>query len=432
VNWRRVIPLLTTAALLLLPAGCRPREDKPLWQQLEEAQYDRYRPRLDHMVEKYGDRFEMDVYGAVTCTEPEYQDWQIRIDGDTDNFAVRLRRDDLEASLLELAQPIFGPCQVYVAGGLPSALGDEAEVQDFLTDGRVEYRVYVPYSDAYEAQGEAFTAALEDRGYALAGLEVLFFEERLYDQAGRGGPLPEGYRFRLTLGRDGPEWTENTALAHMAEKYGDRFQMDLDGTITCTDPEYQDWDLIVGHNTDPQEPDTDNFAIRLRREDLEGYMEDFATPILGPCKVFVTGGLASPLGVEAETEEFFTYSAYDPPRGVMLVDLCICLPDGPGCRERADALAGKLYTSRCYVRQVVLLFCGEDQYAQADRTLALGADVLEDTATGPEGYRLGLSHRFSHLEYTGYNYGSKREIYWVQAGRSAFGPLTGTTDGRPL
>ena len=36
---RRVISLLIGAALLLLSAGCRTEEEKPLWQQLEEAQY---------------------------------------------------------------------------------------------------------------------------------------------------------------------------------------------------------------------------------------------------------------------------------------------------------------------------------------------------------------------------------------------------------
>lgn len=71
---RKCLVILAVSLLLALTAGCRHTEDKPLWQRLEEAQYNRYKPRLDYMVEKYGDMFTMDVYGEVYCTDPEYRD----------------------------------------------------------------------------------------------------------------------------------------------------------------------------------------------------------------------------------------------------------------------------------------------------------------------------------------------------------------------
>ena len=68
---------------------------KPLWQRLEDAQYNKYKPRLDRMLERYGDMFEMDIYGTVTCTDSEYKDWQLACNAGADNFAIRLRRDEL-------------------------------------------------------------------------------------------------------------------------------------------------------------------------------------------------------------------------------------------------------------------------------------------------------------------------------------------------
>ena len=95
MKWKgRIVIFLITALLLITAAGCG--SDKPLWMVLEDAQYNRYKPLLDHMVEKYGDMFEMDVYGTVTCTDPEYKDWRLACDTASDNFAIRLRRDDLE------------------------------------------------------------------------------------------------------------------------------------------------------------------------------------------------------------------------------------------------------------------------------------------------------------------------------------------------
>ena len=98
MGYRKHLAMIFAVSLLLTMAvGCHHTKDKPIWEQLEEAQYNSYKPRLDHMIEKYGDMFEMDVYGTITCTEPEYKDWRIACDATdnysaVDNFAIRLRR----------------------------------------------------------------------------------------------------------------------------------------------------------------------------------------------------------------------------------------------------------------------------------------------------------------------------------------------------
>ena len=71
------IIVFLVAVLLVLITGCRHTEDKPLWQQLDEAQYNRYKPRLDHMIEKYGEEFTMDNYGTVFSVE--HPDWNFNV-----------------------------------------------------------------------------------------------------------------------------------------------------------------------------------------------------------------------------------------------------------------------------------------------------------------------------------------------------------------
>ena len=234
---RHIVIFLIIALMMITAAGYG--SDKELWEVLEEQQYNRYKPRLDHMVEKYGDMFTMNVYGDVYCTNPEYKDWDIGIGGNadgatTDNFAIRLRRDDLELFMQKIAEPIFGRCKVYVYDGFSSTLDVDADIEDFFTYndkwGLVEYYIYVPYGEDYQTQGETFMAALKSSHYTLGYLDILFYEEELYDQTVRPGKFekpPEGYRFRLTS-RQYDEWNfkwiENTGLAHMAEKYGDMYE----------------------------------------------------------------------------------------------------------------------------------------------------------------------------------------------------------------
>lgn len=202
----RIEIFIIVALLLLTTAGCG--SDKELWEVLEEAQYGSYKPRLDHMIEKYGDMFEMNVYGDVYCTEPEYHSWRIRLGGNsdgstTDNFSVRLRRDDIEVFIKEIAEPILGECKVYVCDGFPSKLDEDADTEDFFTYERalVYCWIYVPYNKDYQEHGETFLTTMLERNYKLWMLDVLYYDEEQYEQAGRDwinlGVGPKGYTVRL-------------------------------------------------------------------------------------------------------------------------------------------------------------------------------------------------------------------------------------------
>lgn len=428
MKYPKCIALFAVFLLLALAAGCQRPEAKPLWQRLEDAQYNRYKPRLNHMVEKYGDMFTMDVYGEVYCTNPEYKDWHIGIGGEGDDFAIRLRRDELEAFMMEIAQPIFGQCKVYIHGGYPNALGADAKLEDFFTYndewGLVDYCVYVPYSEEYQQQGEAFIEALKARRYTLSNLNILFVEEDVYPQAGRErgtfGELPEGYRFRLHSGHYDKmyySWIENTSLTHMTEKYGDMFKMKLDGTITCTEPEYQDWNIIISNNTNKEYPDKDNFAARLRREDLERYMQEIAEPVFGECKVYLTNSRASTLDVDAETKGFLAYDFGG--NGNPLLSYCICVPFSDDYEELANTFGQTLLENWHSVASVTILYFDAEEYKQIERLpqVRVHIEVGTTEVTGAEGYKTALYTSFSRFNYSEYHWGNEdaKKIYWYKA-----------------
>ena len=199
----RILNLLWAGVLLLLMVGCG--EKKELWQILEENQYNRYKPNLDHMVEKYGDMFEMDVHGQITCTDPEYKGWGIASRGGVDNFAIRLRRDDIEQFIKEIAEPIFGECKVYAVGGVSSSLDVDADTEEFFSykRGLVHCVIYVLYSEDCKAQGKAFVDAFSEKGYKLAPLDVVYVDKERYEQVDRSdinpGMSPEDYQFRMVV-----------------------------------------------------------------------------------------------------------------------------------------------------------------------------------------------------------------------------------------
>lgn len=204
-KWHIVIFII---AVLLLITAAGYRSDKELWEVLEAAQYNSYKPSLDHMIEKYGDMFEMSVYGDVYCTDPEYKNWRIRLGGDADgsiadNFAIRLKRDDIELFIQEIAGPILGECKAYVYSGFPSKLNVDAEPEDFFIykQGLVSCCIYALCNEDYQLQGEAFMTAMLDRNYKMELLDILYVEEEQYAQVDRDGitpgHFPGGYKFRL-------------------------------------------------------------------------------------------------------------------------------------------------------------------------------------------------------------------------------------------
>lgn len=181
---------------------------KPLWQRLEDAQYNSYKPRLDHMIEKYGDMFEMDVYGTITCTNSEYKDWRIACDADSthysgvDNFAIRLRREDLELFMQKIVEPIFGECKVYVVDGGRSVLDIDAEIEDFFTYALdlVQYAIWVPYSEDYQSLADTLIETIMERKFKIH-FNLMFVEEERYADVSRDWRYgyPDKYKYRLEV-----------------------------------------------------------------------------------------------------------------------------------------------------------------------------------------------------------------------------------------
>ena len=421
MKWKRHIAIFLIIALLMITAaGCG--SDKELWEVLEEQQYNRYKPRLDHMVKKYGDMFTMDVYGTVFCTDPEYKDWDLDCDAGSDNFAIRLRRDDLEQFMREIAEPIFGQCKVYVTDGLCCTLDVDADIEDFFTYndkwGVVEYYIYVPYSEDYQTQGETFMATLKSQRYTLMYLNIVFYEEEAYEQTVRPGKFeypPEGYRFKLQSGLYDEwnyKWIENTGLAHMAEKYGDMFEMDLKGNITCTDPEYADWGISIDHNTQAEYPDMDNFAIRLRRDNLELFMKELAEPIFGKCKVYVTGGLVSTLGADADIEDFFHYKDVISGLYDRLVILRIYVPYSDDYYEQAEQLAWAIVDNQYRLFRITIQYFDGERYEQLSR---LSEETIVESGgvyyAMVDGCRVTLQRTFREEDYYTWK---DQELKWTE------------------
>ena len=201
---------------------------KPLWQRLEDAQYNKYKPRLDRMLERYGDMFEMDIYETVTCTDSEYKDWQLACNAGADNFAIRLRRDELELFMQKIAEPVLGECKVYVADGNPSILGMDAEIETFFTYefDLVKYAIWVPYTENYQSLADALIDAIVKLKYKIH-VDLMFVEVEHYADVSRDWRygIPDKYKYRVEIlyhgdykmgpsyyGNYGKIWTEGEGV----------------------------------------------------------------------------------------------------------------------------------------------------------------------------------------------------------------------------
>ena len=118
MRYRKCFAIFAVSLLLVLTTGCRHTEDKPLWERLDEAQYNRYKPRLDHMIEKYGEEFTMDNYGTVFSVE--HPDWSFHVKYleqkgcIVDNYIVFLRRDEIKSEIEPILTDIYGNCKISV------------------------------------------------------------------------------------------------------------------------------------------------------------------------------------------------------------------------------------------------------------------------------------------------------------------------------
>ena len=212
---RHIAIFLITALLLITAAGCG--SDKPLWERLEDLQYSSYAPRLRFLTKKYGDIFEMDEYGQITSTLPEYQGmaFEVEFNENTfkyeDNFLIQYRRDEIENCLQEILEPVVGECKIYVEGNR-SSLSKDAPLEDILTHENyiVKLNACIPLTDEYQSCAYEIIEVLSDQGYIFSTLEILFFDSNQYDKVERDWVIPrlrgagysvgdEDYRFDYRL-----------------------------------------------------------------------------------------------------------------------------------------------------------------------------------------------------------------------------------------
>ena len=190
--------LLIIMVLFLSIGGCMvDQNSKQLWQVLEDMQYSSYAPRLRFLTKKYGDIFEMDVYGQITSTLPEYQGLSFEVEFNTEtlqyeeNFLVQYRREEIEAFLQEKISPVIGNCKIYV-GGTRSSLPKDAAVEDILKNEKfiVKPVICIPFSDDYQSHAFELIEELSNQGYMFSTIEILFFDSTQYDKVGRDWVIP--------------------------------------------------------------------------------------------------------------------------------------------------------------------------------------------------------------------------------------------------
>ena len=149
------------------------QNSKQLWQVLEDMQYSSYAPRLRFLTKKYGDIFEMDVYGQITSTlsfDVEFNTETLQYE---ENFLVQYRREEIEAFLQEKISPVIGNCKIYV-GGTRSSLPKDAEIEDIVENEKfiVKPVICIPFSDDYQSHAFELIEELSNQGYKLSTKEI--------------------------------------------------------------------------------------------------------------------------------------------------------------------------------------------------------------------------------------------------------------------
>ena len=180
MRYRKCLAILAVSLLLVLTTGCQHSEDKPLWERLDEAQYNRYKPRLDHMIEKYGEEFTMDNYGTVFSVE--HLDWNFNVKYleqkgcIVDNYIVFLRRDEIKSEIEPILTDIYGNCKISVLPewfAPPSTTKDttSTELLSAAFQGEANCMVIVCYTTApienRDADLVAAIQAIQENGYAF-------------------------------------------------------------------------------------------------------------------------------------------------------------------------------------------------------------------------------------------------------------------------
>ena len=161
MRYRKCLAILAVSLLLVLTTGCQHSEDKPLWERLDEAQYNRYKPRLDRM-EHLDWNFNVKYLEQKGCI--------------VDNYIVFLRRDEIKSEIEPILTDIYGNCKISVLPewfAPPSTTKDttSTELLSAAFQGEANCMVIVCYTTApienRDADLVAAIQAIQENGYAF-------------------------------------------------------------------------------------------------------------------------------------------------------------------------------------------------------------------------------------------------------------------------
>ena len=166
---RRFVIFLCAAAVILVTAGIvrvklhPPRPPRPLHEQIADYMYhSRTDPKLEYLVEKYGDEFVATEYGSIQSTR--FSDFYVNV------------------------EPIFGKCKLFVIsyGDCPSNYGKDTSALELLGTSEeyplVQVCVYTTKdANQRDEDMQKWTEALQERRYFVCA-NIDYLSSETYDK----------------------------------------------------------------------------------------------------------------------------------------------------------------------------------------------------------------------------------------------------------
>lgn len=193
---RRLVIFLCAAAVILVAAGIvrvKLHPPRPLHEQIADYMYhSRTDPKLEYLVEKYGDEFVATEYGSIQSTR--FSDFYVNVEWYEeektykDDYIVYLRKQELESILIPIAEPIFGKCKLFVIsyGDCPSNYGKDTSALELLGASEeyplVQVCVYTTKdANQRDEDMQKWTEALQERRYFVCA-NIDYLSSETYDK----------------------------------------------------------------------------------------------------------------------------------------------------------------------------------------------------------------------------------------------------------
>ena len=226
---RRLVIFLCAAAVILVAAGIVRVKLHPPHEQIADYMYhSRTDPKLEYLIEKYGDEFVATEYGSIQSTRfPGLYvrlRWSEEAQTYTDNYIVYLRREDLRAILAPTVQEIYDDCKVFIAPYTPSPDFDKnTTAEELLTTfgmGRnpvVSLWIYTKDDTVgKDTDMQQLTSKIQAMGYSV-DVGVYYLSEENYEVVNEDDYL----NYNIGAHQDFYEYFENVYI------YPDSFELIL-------------------------------------------------------------------------------------------------------------------------------------------------------------------------------------------------------------